>query len=79
MFNLVELFHKRSFFPQLSTRSEFSPENQNSGDNVISQTTETKGQLTQTTAFAKPNGVFYSEHSLRREVLDQCVFRIWLV
>ncbi len=54
-------------------------ENQNGAERAISQATETKEQIEQTTAFAKPNGVFYSEHSLRRELIDQCVFDGWLI
>jgi hypothetical protein len=52
---------------------------ENGAKSVISQARETKEKITQTTAFVKPNGVFYSEHSSRNEIIDQRVLGGWLI
>jgi hypothetical protein len=54
-------------------------ENRNAAKRVISQAVETKEQNLKLRMFAKPNGVFYSEHSWRNEIIDQCVFDGWLI
>jgi hypothetical protein len=52
---------------------------ENGAENVISQARETKEQITQTTAFVKPNGVHDSDRSPRHGIIDQCIFGGWLI